>query len=78
MMAGIPLITSNTAFEGHFGQFSKDLIVNDSDPQDTAFKLFNLYNSKKYTFIGFTLRKEVIKRSSLDNLIANIVKELYI
>lgn len=78
MMAGIPLITSNKAFEGHFGQFSKELIVNDNDPEDTAYKIFNLYNSKKYTFIGFTLRKEVIKRSNLENLIQNIVKELYI
>lgn len=78
MMAGIPLITSNKAFEGHFGQFSKELIVNDNDPEDTAYKIFNIYNSKKYVFIGFSLRKEVIKRSSLDNLIANIVKELYI
>lgn len=76
MMAGLPVITSNKAFTEHLNGYVKDLLCNDSDPKDTALKLYNLYNSKNYSFVGFSLRKEVLKRSTLDVLISNITKEL--
>ena len=76
MASGIPVVIVNKAFEGHLGSFVDVLLAKEGDVEDFAEKLISLYRNKNYIEIGKTLQEKVKERSSLDNLIPSIVKNI--
>ncbi len=76
MAAETPTVVVNKAFIGHLGTYVDDLLAKEGDEKDFADKLMKLYKEKNYVAIGKALRSEVDKRSSLNNLIYLIIKNI--
>jgi glycosyltransferase involved in cell wall biosynthesis len=76
MATETPTVVFNKAFAGHLGLYVTDLLAKEGDEKDFADKLVKLYKDKNYAVIGKALRNEVEKRSSLDNLISSIIKNI--
>ncbi len=75
MASGLPVIVANKAFEGYLGSY-KDILLckGENLTYDVSKKIISLYKSDEYTHIGEYLHGEVISKSSLTRLIADIVK----
>jgi glycosyltransferase involved in cell wall biosynthesis len=76
MASGIPVLVSNTAFRGHFGHYAEDCIFPERDPKALAEVFKKLYDRRDLLEIGRYLQKQVREKSSITNLIKNIVEKL--
>lgn len=76
MASGVPVFTSNLAFQDYFGQYANRLIFKERDPVDLARKIKVFFESKdQYEVIDF-LRGSVEERASIGNLVRIIIKNL--
>lgn len=76
MASGVSVIVSNDAFKAHLGQYKEVLMFPERDAVALAKLLKDLYAREDLPEIGRYLREQVREKSSLDNLIKNIVENL--
>ncbi len=74
MASGLPLFTSNKSFEKDFGPYVNQLVFKEKDERDLADKIINLSEKRKMEEMGLFLRKQVIKKHNLDNLLDKILQ----
>ena len=77
MACAIPVLVSNRTFKEDFGNYADALIFQERDPQDLAQKILDLRNAD-IVAIGDYLRKQVVRRHNLDNLIVKIIAEFHV
>jgi len=80
MASGIPVVLCTKTFNELLGDFKKEIIFKEKNPQDLSLKLLNCLNfprdkRKKYSNL---LRNIVVKNHNLDNLIDKILNEFKI
>jgi glycosyltransferase involved in cell wall biosynthesis len=76
MASGVPVIVSNDAFKAHLGQYKEVLMFPERDAVALARLFKDLYARKDFPEIGRYLQTQVRGRSSLGDLIKNIVENI--
>lgn len=76
MAAGVPVLTSNTAFEDYFGTYTGRLIFEKGNANDLAMKIMSLSSSSDIGYIGRALQDAAKTRADLTVLVRTIVDSL--
>jgi len=75
MACGDPVLICNRTFGRDFGKYAEKLIFQEKNAQDLAQKIHSLENLKDRVEIRSFLRKQVVQKHNLDNLIGKIISE---
>lgn len=76
MASGIPVLVSNTAFNGHLGHCAEDFIFPERNQVVLADMLKKLYDRTDLVKVGQYLQNQVREKSSLKHLVERIVENL--
>ena len=76
MAAGAPVLTSNQAFRYYFGEYASILLFIERDAGDLASKIAELVFNKDFQQIGIDLKKIVLGKSDVKNLIKKIIDQM--
>lgn len=76
--AGCPAFTSNHSFADILGEYSKDFIFTQHDPNDLAIKIKNFLTSTKGREILRIISDKIIFEYSVTGVVKKIIKNMYV